>query len=193
MLQLYHSGKSIQEQSIEMKQLKVICNMKNGREILVKDYIPEALLQLMKKKPYHTITITELCEKAGVARVSFYRNYKSKDAVLVKLIEAITENFRSSTQIIYQNDPPEAFFVMLMTHMKNQRDLCDLLYQAQMLYLVSDEFDRVFQSVYAGKYDPYKSSFISGGIYSVFYHWLRSGWRETPREIADKLAEVLEK
>ena len=99
----------------------------------------------------------------------------------------------SASQISYQDDPPEAYFVKLMTHMKNHKDLCDLLYKNQMTYLINDEFNRVFQSVYAGRYDPYKSCFISGGIYNVFYHWLQSGWKETPEKIAARLSDVLEK
>ena len=167
--------------------------MVRKREIPVREYLTDALLKLMEEKSYQQITITDLCETAGVARVSFYRNFRSMDDILVKKIEKTTEAFMSRTPISYQNDPPEVYFVKLMSHMHDQKEMCDLLYQAGKLYLINDEFDRVFQSVYAGKYDAYKSHFISGGIYNVFYHWLRSGWQEAPARLAGRMAGILEK
>ena len=35
-------------------------------------YIITAMLQLMQKKAFDHISITELCRKAGVSRMSFY-------------------------------------------------------------------------------------------------------------------------
>ena len=51
--------------------------MKVKREALVSAYITEALLILMKKEKYKDITITEICEKAGTTRMSFYSKFSS--------------------------------------------------------------------------------------------------------------------
>ena len=47
------------------------------------DYIYQALVELMDKKPYGKITITDVTKKAGVSRMAFYRNYQSKDDILI--------------------------------------------------------------------------------------------------------------
>jgi AcrR family transcriptional regulator len=39
-------------------------------------------MALMDKKPYDKITISDITEKAGIARQTFYRNYDDKDDVL---------------------------------------------------------------------------------------------------------------
>ena len=49
--------------------------------------IEVSLLELMEKKPYSDITITELCEKLGMPRKTFYRYFDSKDDTLYALIE----------------------------------------------------------------------------------------------------------
>ena len=41
-----------------------------------------ARLDLMKKKPAFEIIIRELTERAKISRVSFYRNYHSKEDIL---------------------------------------------------------------------------------------------------------------
>ena len=57
-------------------------NKKQETNAFVKECITEALLQLMKEKTLYEIAITEIVERAGVARVSFYRNFTSKENVI---------------------------------------------------------------------------------------------------------------
>ena len=49
---------------------------------LVVESLQGALLQLIVKKDYDSITVTELCRKAGVSRMAFYGNFQSKDDIL---------------------------------------------------------------------------------------------------------------
>ena len=46
-----------------------------------------ALLDMMLKRPYGEITITELCDKLHMPRKAFYRYFDSKDDALYALIE----------------------------------------------------------------------------------------------------------
>ena len=48
-----------------------------------KNCIMDALLQLMHTKDYEQISISELARKAGGSRISYYRNYSSKDSILI--------------------------------------------------------------------------------------------------------------
>lgn len=45
-------------------------------------WMEAALLQLMKKKNFSAITVTDICEKAGVSRLTFYRNFETKEDIL---------------------------------------------------------------------------------------------------------------
>ncbi len=49
--------------------------------------IENTLLQIMSRKTYHDISITELCEKMNMPRKTFYRYFDSKDDTLYALIE----------------------------------------------------------------------------------------------------------
>ena len=57
-------------------------NKKQEANEFVKECITTALLQIMEGKDFEAITITELTRKAGVGRVSFYRNFESKEDVI---------------------------------------------------------------------------------------------------------------
>ena len=64
--------------------------------IRVKSSITKALFELMHNKSFSDISISELIRSAGVARVSFYRNYDSKEDVLMTLIDDVLEQFRGT-------------------------------------------------------------------------------------------------
>lgn len=53
----------------------------------IKECIYTAMLLLMEQKSYDKITVTDITKKAGVSRMSFYRNFDSKDDVLFKCAE----------------------------------------------------------------------------------------------------------
>lgn len=50
-----------------------------------KDYLTTALLQLLEKNIYSSITVSQVVRRAGVSRMAFYRNFDSLDDVLTRL------------------------------------------------------------------------------------------------------------
>jgi AcrR family transcriptional regulator len=61
---------------------------KINRQILrTRSWILEAVMLLMDEKPYAKITASEIIEKAGIARQTFYRNYNNKDDVLFDYLQ----------------------------------------------------------------------------------------------------------
>ena len=67
------------------------------------------------------------------------------------------------------------------------------MYKADLIYLVKEQFDRVFLEIHRGDYDDYKSYFLAGGIYNVFLLWLINGCKESPEELAEKMNDMLVK
>lgn len=167
--------------------------MKTKRKALVDIYITEALLLLLKKKEYKDISITEICKKAGVSRISFYRNFESKEDILLKKIKNVTDSFLKESAISYKSDTISSYFIKLFTHMKQQIELCNALNKAGLMHMIKDEFDQVFLNTYRQEYDEYKSVFIAGGIYNVFLFWFNNNCRDNPENLAKRLESILMK
>ena len=55
----------------------------------------KALLSLLEKKPFEFITISELCEKAGVNRSTFYLHYENTADLLKEATAYVLDNFAS--------------------------------------------------------------------------------------------------
>ena len=66
---------------------------KNEAHEIVVESITDALLILMKEKPLSEINVSELCNKAGVSRVSFYRNFTSLEDILIKYLKKCTDDW----------------------------------------------------------------------------------------------------
>lgn len=60
---------------------------------VVIESIELALIQLMTKKPFSQISISEIVKAAGVSRSSFYRNFESKEQILTSYIHGQYKDF----------------------------------------------------------------------------------------------------
>jgi len=62
---------------------------------LTRDYIFEAFFRLLETQAYEKISVSHITEKAGVSRMSFYRNFKSKDDLVKKSLELIVAHLQN--------------------------------------------------------------------------------------------------
>ena len=167
--------------------------MRLQSEKYVDKYITDALFNLMKKKEYNNISITEICEKAGTGRMSFYRNFELKEDIIRKWITNTTDNFLKESDINYKKDSTKDYFIKLFTHLEKYKIEAFLIYKANLFNLLKNEFDNKLINLHQTEYENYKSYFIAGGIFNVYYFWLINGSKESPEELANKMVDLLEK
>lgn len=80
---------------IQIREVCLPMNYHSEEHNIVENSIIEALFILMEKKPFSSITVTELINKAGVARATYYRNFNSKEDILRKYIHNILNEFKN--------------------------------------------------------------------------------------------------
>ena len=54
----------------------------------------QALMQLLQTKSLSNITISELTERAGVSRMTYYRNYNSMDEIFISYLKDLVDAYR---------------------------------------------------------------------------------------------------
>ena len=72
----------------------------NEANRITRESICTALLELLKTNEFKKISISELVRKAGVSRQSFYRNYKTKEDIVLEIERTI------GTQLIEKMKDP---------------------------------------------------------------------------------------
>lgn len=155
-----------------------------SRNAYVVEHITAALLELLRDKELAAISISELCEKAGVGRASFYRNFDSKEAVLKA---HLSEIFHEWTDEYEKGERPLNQQVgTLFAHFERHREFYALLKDRGLLSLLKDAMIGLFQM------DPdqpaleaYSKSFVAYTFYGWVETWFLRGMRESAGEMAE--------
>lgn len=158
----------------------------NELKNITKESITTALFILMQQKPYHEISITDICKRAGVSRNAFYRNYSVKDEILRLYLFEITDEWRKrlrqNASITYYS-----LFLYLFRHLEQNKSLAQLLLKSGLDYLMIDVFFKSFRDLAEDKSGKpmYYLAFLSGAVYTVFVHWIANDQSAKPEQIAE--------
>lgn len=155
-----------------------------GRNAYVIEHITAALLELLREKPIEEISISELCELAGIGRASFYRNFDSKEDILRAYIHALFQEWAAKgTQ--EENKPLSEFLRSLFAHFERHRDFYALLSQRKRICLLKDVMIELCgPRPEHSKEEAYTRAYIAYAIYGWIEVWFQRGMRETAEEIA---------
>lgn len=160
----------------------------NEVNALTKECIVTALLRLMETKNYANISITDITNLAGVSRMAYYRNYKSKDEILMnhltdqekKLLVGIhgqkAENFREVIKMV------SSFFL-------ENSSVIQAIYDAglsnNLTTMLSERVYNYFPVVIENPAGKYAVPFYVGAMLSVFKFWFDNGMVESVDEISE--------
>ncbi len=158
----------------------------NSAHQLVIDSLTEALLRLMEKKKLSEISISELCEKAGVSRVSFYRNYTSLSEILTDYlsddIKLWWSNHERSVDI---SRSPQLFWNKLFSLLKKHERIIRLIYRSdESIILKNIIFNSCGPSLAKTEEEAYARAMLAGTIYGYTDEWIRRGMNDYPEYLS---------
>ncbi len=156
-----------------------------GRNSYVVRQLTSSLLSLLSEKAIVDISVSELIEKAGVGRASFYRNFESKEDILRKYTDKITMEFVKTQRLRYDTKNFREYTVMLFEHLERNKEFCLTLLNNHLLHIIGDIFDKYFLKNAGTRKEQYRQMFTSGGFFNIFKFWLMGGCKESPKELAD--------
>ena len=153
---------------------------KHPANLFVRDCITTALFNLMKKKDYREITISEIVKTAGVSRNSFYRNYQSIEDIIRQHMTERTEKWWAEYMANLHPHVIEETF----QHFLDMKELIQLLYKANLSYLLMEHiFICGKQSLTGELHNTYQTAFTSGGLWGLTNEWVIRGMKESPKEM----------
>lgn len=172
----------------------------NPSAIRSKKEITEALLTLMKDHPYSEITVKQIVLESRLAHKTFYRNFKSKDDVLLSHIHGILQSYFD----IINNarcDTLTTIFAFADRH----RELLMMLDKNSMLHLPllcmnetapdmhrnmateKNPFTKLFEGLDAG----YLMAFNFGAMWNVISLWVHRGMTDSPETVKQMVGQYL--
>ncbi|MFA9413536.1 MULTISPECIES: TetR/AcrR family transcriptional regulator [unclassified Streptococcus] len=157
---------------------------------LTKEAIETALLLLLEQKSLKKIAITELVERAGVARNSFYRNYSSKENVLRVMLK---ERFAqlASTNVAKFQENRQAGLLGLFQFIAADFRFYQLLLAEGLRELEAYRYQPIaFEEPDQQTY--YRNRFVAAGITRVICDWLGEKNPQSPEDMAEQLNRLFE-
>lgn len=158
---------------------------KNAAHDMVIESMTEALLLLMRQKPLSDISISELCEKAGVSRISFYRNFSSMDDILIQHLTACTDAWWKSFSQRNEEDFYQNFWTELLSEYRKNQELIQLIYQNGRSHILKEHiFTCCAVSRATEEKEAYLRAALAGTLYGLVDEWIKRGMGEFPKEFS---------
>ena len=122
--------------------------MKNDRKLNLnrqalrsQRFLQEALIGLLKEKPYRKITISDISDRADLARPTFYAHFNTKDDLLLSYVDGIFEQIfdqlLAAAKSIQKDDPTgEAVMINLFKLWQENGDILRLVITADIDMLI---------------------------------------------------------
>ena len=178
---------------------------KDHRTRVTKMLIRRAFTDLLRVKPVQSISIKELCEKAGVNRGTFYAHYQSVHDLLVQMEDEMLAEINEVLSALLPADGKDVSSLRISTELfqclKDNADLC--------IVTLGDFGDKSFAHAHAqhglgevlwrllpllprrlSQEIAYFYAFVSEGCIGLLRRWLREGMTTSAEDIA-ALAEKL--
>ncbi len=163
---------------------KTVSPMSNeGRNIYVVEHITNSLLELLEEKPVENISISELCNNAGIGRASFYRNFKSKEDILRAYINKLFDGWKSNW-MQNSNLPLSSVIGMVFGHFEQYKTFYSLLNKRHLIYLLKDAILDIMElKPGLPKGEAYAKAFAAYSLYGWIEVWFERGMQESAEEM----------
>lgn len=169
--------------------------MEYAPEDYTRFYIVQALFKLMNNYEYEKITVTDIAEKAGVGRATFYRYFKRKEDVLIYYFEHHTKHFIYN-QRFYPRCKDDYINIVksVFTMFKENKEPFKLIRKARLEYLylnyLNKNFIKTFKNDYPQK-DNYTPYIYAGMLFNVSMIWLENDCKESIESLAKIVVDAV--
>jgi AcrR family transcriptional regulator len=162
---------------------------------LARERIVAALTALMSEKDYASITITEITQKADVSRMTYYRNYSSKEDILRKFMSDVGERIHAKIVEHDLHRDVYRYYLTLFETLGKYAALVNAALAAGLDGLILDciarNMDQTFLEASAQpNAEKYLLRYRAGAFFHVFIEWTRSGMQESCEQMARLCADA---
>ena len=174
----------------------------DARVRYTKMMIKQSLMELMRTKPVAKITVTEICEKAGINRATFYAHYTDPTELLHSIENEIIDDITSRVipALLATGSDLRRALVGIFDYIRDKADICSILlsdsgdtgFQSQIVRVMEEQYVDYWLSYSPGSTEDaeYVYTFIALGSVGIIRKWLDEGTKKPSGEIADMILKL---
>lgn len=165
---------------------------KNNRSE-TKQILANALLDLLKSKPFSKITVNELCKKSMIVRSTFYLHFQDKYELLSYCLDEASKELEALMEIHDTKD----FFVVLLSSFQEKEKIFYNIFEAELntelLEMFYHFFSRYITLILEEKLSkgdllpgPIESvtAFYVSGLVGMTLRWIKSNYQLSKETLA---------
>jgi len=165
----------------------------------IKEAVFEALLQMLKTRSLDEVHINQLVQKAGICRTSYYRNFDSKEDILIQYLNLIYEDYFKNYDFTSNQKKDETiydFVYQRICFIKKHRNFFVILQKEKLLYSVFRQIDLnnlhcLLQHTKKNDIlNSYQIAIAVGITTAIIDEWINSEFKETEHDLASMLTSI---
>jgi len=160
--------------------------------------IMTSLLEMMKEKPFSAISISELCQKADISRMTFYRNYKSTEEVISEQLKCIMAEYwyRDFVNLDCEKYWDKIHLKLCFSYFYEYREFLESIIKCglgDMFYNYLTEYVIRKWCVKDTEMERFEAIAFSGILYNILKRWMQEEYVTSIDNLAETASEMCEK
>lgn len=157
----------------------------------LKECIADALLLLMKKKPWSSITITEITNLASVGRITYYRNFKNKEDILIYKVSILLDKWYKCAMENNYNSKEE-ICISLFRYLVTLQDVLDTIIKSGLEHVLLLSNYNIFEEfISLSISEQYSRYYHAMGLSAFVLAWIKRGMKESPEDMGNILIQII--
>ncbi len=137
-----------------------------------RDFIIEAFFLLLRDNKINDISIQSICDKAGVSRVTFYRNFKDKNDIILGYFTKMIKRFLQEMGTRNNNYYDIAY--QSFCFLREEKENIKALNKSELSYLYLNVLNEKFSNNFNNNgYGNVMTAYVyAGGLYNLSMWWV---------------------
>lgn len=164
--------------------------------------LEQGLLQVMLKRQYEEISVSDLCAEIGVPRKAFYRYFSGKDGALFSMIDRALMDFEihSTSSELFEPETPRDYMEQVFVYWTEHQELLNALKKSNLSGLLiqraldfSRNIDTIprFMLITDRRLREYGTMFMVCGLMTMIVQWHDDGFSKSTSEMAELTMQLL--
>lgn len=178
-----------------------------ARQNRTREHLKLALIELIKDKGYHAVTVKNIVDHAAYNRSTFYIHYPDKIELAEDLLVSMLKGLEEAVGIPYMHGQ-KFYTAKLNTHSFNivsyiykNRHFFELIKHEDTLPGLHTRFPQTILKIYKEQFVfdtinhipvnmDYFKRYTAYGFYGLILNWIRDGFKETQEEFIKEVIEL---
>ena len=170
----------------------------NSITMFLMECMTQALVELLKEKPLSAISVAEVTRKAGVSRMTFYRNYNSIEDIFDKYLDHL---FRRYHEEVLQHNRHATFIqkeniLLCFEFFRQYSDFVQCLMTNRLESCLREKFIESELDLSLTSRNDIKSRYVTvayaNALFGVLTEWVQRDMKDDPNELAGFICDLFQ-